>query len=237
MTLQAPAGDEQIPGLEVPVEEVVGAGGQGPGEETFEIRRQVFQADLQAEIVVQKGPDEITALPLPQEGPVQHRGVETPGGVEPLLPLDLHVHQDFQGLAVPMANLALLGLPLDGGLEADVPQVLDHHPELFPAIGVDLRHRHPLRPEVAAHQVVGVVFIHFPSRRERMEQENDGGGPQQAVVAAVGAVAGQSLGGGEADVPGCRGGLQACGPEIFRHKYPPGPYGAFYLGATFTLLL
>ncbi len=105
-----------------------------------------------------------------------------------------------------MANLAFLRLPLNDGLEADVPQVLDHHPELFPAIGVNLRHRHPLRPEVAAHQVVGVVFIHFISRRKGMEQEHDGGGPQQAVIAAVRAVAGQSLGGGEADVPGCRGG-------------------------------
>ena len=148
----------------------------------------------------------------------------------PSFPLDLHVHQEFQGLAVPVADLALLGLPLDGGFQADVPQVLDHHPELFPAIGVDLRHRHPLGPEVAAHQVVGVVFIHFPSRRERMEQENDGGGPQQAVEAAVGAVAGQGLGGGQADVPGFGGGLQARGPEIIRHKHPPGPCGAFYLG-------
>jgi len=94
-----------------------------------------------------------------------------------------------------------------------------------------------LRPEVAAHQVVGVVFIHVPARGKRMKKQHHGGGAQQAVVAAVGAVAGQGLGGGEADVPGFGGGLQACGPEIIRHNYLSGPPGAFYLRAIFTLLL
>ena len=232
MTLQASARDEQIPGLEVPVEEVIGAGGQRPGEETFEIRPQVGHADRQLQIVVQKGLDEITALPLPQKGPVHHRGVEAPGGVEPGFPLGLHVHQDAQRLLVPVADLALLGLPPDDGLQADIPQVLQHHPELFPAIGVDLRHRHPVPPEVAPQPVKGVVFIHFPPRRQRMEQEHHGGGPQQAVVAPVRAVPGQGLGGSQADVPGPGGGLEALGPQIIRHKYLSGPPGASDVSGT-----
>ncbi len=43
----------------------LGAGGQGPGEEAFKIRRPSVHLDLQARIAIQKSPDEITALPFP----------------------------------------------------------------------------------------------------------------------------------------------------------------------------
>ena len=79
--------------------------------------------------------------------------------IEALLAPHLQVNQDLQGLPVPVPQLLSPAFPGDDRRQMDVSQVFQQHPALFPAVFINLRHRHPLPSEVPAQVKVGVVFI------------------------------------------------------------------------------